>query len=217
MISPAVLSAVIVVLIVAFIFFLINSRLHWKKMAANAKGAAIMAGEIANSNLNKLADCDIKLRNERIWRQQDRQLITGELMAQFKTKFDDLERLQAERKALSLKCDFKSLEMLVRRAETMPQIQMPKGIKIFTDELGNMLFSPGAVGMPKRYFVYIHRPNRVKVWGKQFHVTERPDFAGVPFAKLTFVADEWLTHGEVINKIRAAAYQLHADQAIKTV
>lgn len=216
MTPPAVLSAVIVVLIVAFIFA-VNSRNYWKKMAANAKGAAIMAGELANSNLNKLTDCDIKLRNERIWRQQDRQLITAKLMAQFKSKFDDLERLQAERNALSLKCDFKSLEMLVRRAETMPQIQMPKGIKIFTDELGNMLFSPGAVGMPKRYFVYIQRPNRVKVWGKQFHVTERPDFAGVPFAKLTFVADEWLTHGEVINKIRAAAYQLHADQAIKFV
>lgn len=191
--------------------FLVESRRHWKKMAANAKGAALMAGEIANSNLNLLADCNTKLRNERLWRQQDRQLITAELMAQFKSKFDDLDRLNAEKIALSLKCDFSALEMMVRRAQTMPQIAMPTGITIFSDELGNMLFPAmmQSAGKPYRWFVYIHKPNKTKVSGKQFHATERPDFAGVPFAKITFVVDEWLTHGEVINKIKAAALSLN--------
>lgn len=191
--------------------FAISSLLHWKKMAANAKGAAMMAGEIANSNLNLLADCNTKLRNERLWRQQDRQLITAELMAQFKSKFDDLDRLNAEKIALSLKCDLSALEMMVRRAQTMPQIAMPTGITIFSDELGNMLFPAmmQSAGTPKRWFVYIHKPNKTKVSGKQFHATERPDFAGVPFAKITFVVDEWLTHGEVINKIKAAALSLN--------
>lgn len=119
-----------------------------------------------------------------------------------------LDKREALDKSLNSFCDYKTLEMLVRRAETMPQINMPRGVKVFTDELGNVLFSPGAVGMPKRYFVYLYRPSGQKpLNGKEFHVTEKPAFYGA-YAKMVFVQDEWLTHGEVIGKLAAAAKTL---------
>lgn len=119
-----------------------------------------------------------------------------------------LDKREAVDKELNKFCDLKTLEMLVRRAETMPQINMPKGVKVFTDEIGTVLFSPGTAGMPKRYFAYLHRSVRIGINGKEFHVSEKPDFRGVPFAKITFVQDEWLTHGEVIGKLAAAAKSL---------
>lgn len=121
-----------------------------------------------------------------------------------------LDKREAIDKELNKFCDLKTLEMLVRRAETMPQINMPKGVKVFTDEIGQVLFSPNTVGKPPRYFVYLHRSASVALHrvGREFHTTERPDFRGVPFAKITFVQDEWLTHGEVIGKLAAAAKSL---------
>lgn len=124
-----------------------------------------------------------------------------------------LDKREAIDRELSKFCDQKTLEMLVRRAETMPQINMPRGVKVFTDEIGNVLFSPGAPGMPKRYFAYLFRANKLGINSKDFHVTDKPDFRGVPFAKLTFVQDEWLTHGEVIGKLAAAAKSLAPEQS----
>lgn len=125
-----------------------------------------------------------------------------------------LDKREAIDKELGKFCDYKTLDMLVRRAETMPQINMPKGVKVFTDEIGTVLFSPGAVGMPKRYFAYLYRGKlKASNCSKQFHVSERPDFSSVPFAKITFVADEWLTYGEVIGKLAAAAKSLAAMEA----